>query len=83
MVGNKCDLELERQVSIDELKLTSNFFDCGFIECSAEENVNLEELNRKIIEEYLYLHQYDEIKEEKKKKPLIDVDATLDDCNIF
>eukprot|EP01080_Neovahlkampfia_damariscottae_P010009 gene10009-2328_t len=84
LVGNKLDLELEREVSYDELKLTSNFYDCGFIECSADENTNIDDLNYKIIEEYLFLHQYDEIKEFKKeKKSLIDVDATIDDCNLL
>jgi hypothetical protein len=37
----------------------------------------LDKLNHKIIEEYLYLHQYDEIKEVKKESwfPQSDVDV--------
>jgi len=43
IVGNKCDLEIERQVSYDEGKALANRFGCKFIETSAKQRINVEE----------------------------------------
>jgi len=43
LVGNKCDLETEREVSIHEGRALAKSLGCGFIECSAKMSVNVEE----------------------------------------
>lgn len=43
VVGNKCDLDLERQVSFEEGLQLANSFGCGFLETSAKRRINVEE----------------------------------------
>lgn len=44
LVGNKCDLENERQVSYEEGELLAKTFNnCTFIETSAKQSINVEE----------------------------------------
>ncbi|KAK6197533.1 uncharacterized protein RJT21DRAFT_131887 [Scheffersomyces amazonensis] len=43
VVGNKCDLEIERQVSYDEGLNLANSFNCQFLETSAKQRINVEE----------------------------------------
>lgn len=43
VVGNKCDLDLERQVSFDEGLQLANSFGCIFLETSAKRRINVEE----------------------------------------
>lgn len=44
LVGNKCDLENERQVSYEEGELLAKSFNnCTFIETSAKQSINVEE----------------------------------------
>jgi len=43
LVGNKCDLEQERQVSADEGQELANKWGCPFMEASANESLNVEE----------------------------------------
>lgn len=43
VVGNKCDLELERQISYEEGLLVANAFGCHFLEASAKQRINVEE----------------------------------------
>jgi len=42
VVGNKCDLELQRQVSEDEGRALAKELDCGFTETSARLNEHIE-----------------------------------------
>lgn len=42
LVGNKCDLEDERQVSYDEGLELSKQFNCPFLETSAKQKINVE-----------------------------------------
>ncbi|KAL7713370.1 ras-related protein Rap-1b [Entamoeba marina] len=44
VVGNKNDLEDERQVTLDEGKQLAEEFGINFIECSAKEYININEL---------------------------------------
>lgn len=44
LVGNKCDLEHKRQVSIDNGKELADKYGIKFLETSAKETVNIEEL---------------------------------------
>lgn len=43
LVGNKCDLESDRQVSSQEGKDLAKQFGCQFIETSAKQKINVEE----------------------------------------
>ncbi|KAG5419092.1 RAS1 [Candida metapsilosis] len=43
VVGNKCDLEMERQVSYEEGQALANSFNCPFLETSAKLRINVEE----------------------------------------
>ena len=43
VVGNKCDLEIERQVSYEEGLELAKLFGCAFLETSAKQRINVEE----------------------------------------
>ncbi|RLV90457.1 Ras-like protein 1 [Spathaspora sp. JA1] len=43
VVGNKCDLEIERQVSYEEGLALAKSFGCQFLETSAKQRINVEE----------------------------------------
>lgn len=43
VVGNKCDLEIERQVSYEEGLALARQFNCPFLETSAKQRINVEE----------------------------------------
>ncbi|EGW32755.1 uncharacterized protein SPAPADRAFT_54778 [Spathaspora passalidarum NRRL Y-27907] len=43
VVGNKCDLEIERQVSYEEGLAMAKSFGCQFLETSAKQRINVEE----------------------------------------
>lgn len=51
VMGNKCDLDKERQISIEEGEEISKIFGCKFIECSAKEQINIKESFHYIIRE--------------------------------
>lgn len=44
IVGNKCDLEKDRQVATDNGRSLANQFKCGFLEASAKEKINVNEV---------------------------------------
>ena len=44
LVGNKCDLDNERKVSISEGKQLANQWESSFFETSAKENINVNEI---------------------------------------
>lgn len=43
VVGNKIDLEDEREVSTEEARAYAQSIRCGFVEVSAKENINVEQ----------------------------------------
>ena len=43
LVGSKCDLESERQVSVEEGRQLADRFQCSFMEVSAKANINVKE----------------------------------------
>ncbi|KAK9351770.1 ras family-domain-containing protein [Lipomyces doorenjongii] len=51
VVGNKCDLETERQVSQQEGKRLASFFQCSFIETSAKQRINVDEAFYNLVRE--------------------------------
>ena len=50
LIGNKCDLEEERQVSLETLNEYANEEKINFFETSAKDNINLKEVFNKIVE---------------------------------
>lgn len=51
MVGNKCDLESERQVTTAEGQALAKTFGCPFMESSAKTRVNVEEVFFELVRE--------------------------------
>ncbi|KAK9479003.1 ras family-domain-containing protein [Lipomyces japonicus] len=51
VVGNKCDLETERDVSQQEGKQLANQFQCSFIETSAKQRINVDEAFYNLVRE--------------------------------
>lgn len=52
LVGNKSDLNLQRQVSEDEIvELSKEFGNCKYIECSAKLNTNITKVFQLIVDE--------------------------------
>ena len=51
LVGNKCDLADERQVTQDEAKELANSWKCQFIEASAREKINSDEIFLQVVRE--------------------------------
>lgn len=51
IVGNKCDLETERQVSKDEGQILARQFNCRFIETSAKARINVDEAFYNLVRE--------------------------------
>ena len=41
LLGNKCDLEIERQVSTEEGQELAQLFNCPYFETSAKDNINV------------------------------------------
>ena len=54
-VGNKIDLEVERQVTTEEGKELSQLYGCAFIETSAKRYINIEELWFNLVREVVNL----------------------------
>ncbi|KAJ6245408.1 ras-like protein [Anaeramoeba flamelloides] len=72
IVGNKCDLEVEREVSYQEGQDLARLKHCKFIETSARTNQNLEEVFYAIARETkqikCYCEEYNKLRILKKKK---------------
>eukprot|EP01111_Echinosteliopsis_oligospora_P003054 TRINITY_DN1491_c0_g2_i1.p1 TRINITY_DN1491_c0_g2~~TRINITY_DN1491_c0_g2_i1.p1 ORF type:complete len:186 (+),score=34.19 TRINITY_DN1491_c0_g2_i1:39-596(+) len=49
LVGNKCDLALERVVKTEEGQALANEWNCAFVECSGKHNENISEIFKMII----------------------------------
>merc|ERR1712228_750678 len=53
IIGNKCDMNQDRQVSFEEAKEFADFLDIDYVECSAKDNLNVQDtfhsLTRKVI----------------------------------
>ncbi|KAF0977481.1 hypothetical protein FDP41_003473 [Naegleria fowleri] len=68
LVGNKCDLELERVISLDEGKLHAKQLGIPFMETSAKEGLNVNDAFITLVKEALKVKK---IQLEEKKKCII------------
>ena len=57
LMANKCDIEDTREVPREKLKELSQAYNIDFVECSAKENVNIEETFTKMIND-IYQSNY-------------------------
>jgi len=62
LVGNKCDLEDEREVKKEEGEQLSQQFGCPFFETSAKDHVNVDECFRELVRE---VRRYKEMESQK------------------
>jgi len=77
LVGNKCDLESSREISIEMGRNKAKEMNCSFFETSALNNTMIEEAFKSLCEEI-----YNKIKEEKKDDEDDDIEIVRDDKNI-
>ncbi|KAI8909649.1 ras protein [Gorgonomyces haynaldii] len=68
LVGNKCDLEHERQVSIDEGRDHARNIGCEYIETSARTGHNVEQLYFALVRRIRQMNRKPEEKVQKKKR---------------
>lgn len=61
LVGNKCDLEHERQVSVEEGQALAKQFNCHFIESSAKQRINVEDGFYQLVRE---IRQFNKVESE-------------------
>jgi len=66
IVGNKCDLENERQVPTDKGKNLGNQFRCPFLEASAKNRINVNEIFFELVRQINKASPGDKGKEKKK-----------------
>ncbi|TFK34122.1 ras-like protein [Crucibulum laeve] len=66
VVANKCDLEFERQVSMNEGRNLAQQFKCKFIETSAKDRINVDEAFINLVRE---IRKYN--KEQKTGRPAL------------
>jgi len=74
LVGNKSDLSFQRQVPTEDgINLANKYLNCSFIEASAKNNSNIEEVFTTLIRTMLdkYHPKLRETKKEKRRKKII------------
>jgi GTPase KRas protein len=67
LIGNKCDLEADRQVSSSEGQELAKNFGCPFFESSAKTRVNVEESFYELVREIRKELQGEQANKKKKK----------------
>jgi len=70
LVGNKCDLETEREVSTEQGKKLAIEWGCPFMEVSAKERIRNDECFHEVVREIRRMEVREPNKGAKKKKPL-------------
>lgn len=68
IVGNKCDLEIERQVSYDEGLALANQLGCKFLETSAKQRINVEEAFYSLVRTITSKQQQDKQEVQQKEE---------------
>ena len=71
LVGNKCDLEHKRQVSYEQGKEIARQYNIQFLETSAKEVVNIEELFITTARNFLDKQGGNIVKDKKERKCVI------------
>eukprot|EP01103_Thecamoeba_quadrilineata_P006968 TRINITY_DN1672_c0_g1_i1.p1 TRINITY_DN1672_c0_g1~~TRINITY_DN1672_c0_g1_i1.p1 ORF type:complete len:202 (+),score=24.54 TRINITY_DN1672_c0_g1_i1:49-606(+) len=66
LLGNKCDLDVERQISTQEGQATAAEWGCGFVECSAKLNSNIEDAFTRLVAEVEKAASPDPLEGDKK-----------------
>ena len=62
MIGNKCDLLQDRKVSYEEAREFADYLDIPYVECSAQDNLNVQYAFNSLTKEVLdrdYGHKFD------------------------
>lgn len=62
LIGNKCDLLQDRKVSYEEAREFADYLDIPYIECSAQDNLNVQYAFNSLTKEVLdrdYGHKFD------------------------
>jgi GTPase KRas protein len=83
LVGNKCDLETERQVTTSEGQELAKSFGCPFFESSAKSRINVEESFYELVREIRRQTEGDTKKTTKKKKGGLGFGPLKKDCNLL
>jgi len=84
LVGNKCDLESERQVTTGEGQELAKSFGCPFFESSAKTRINVEESFYQLVRE-IRKELSGQVKDNKRKKGVKSkfMAITKDQCSIL
>eukprot|EP01091_Cochliopodium_minus_P010923 TRINITY_DN3000_c0_g2_i3.p1 TRINITY_DN3000_c0_g2~~TRINITY_DN3000_c0_g2_i3.p1 ORF type:complete len:114 (+),score=23.29 TRINITY_DN3000_c0_g2_i3:287-628(+) len=72
LVGTKCDLEDQREISIDEIELIARDIGIHYIETSSKNKVNVENCFEYIANE-IYKQRMDSLQKKKKNHPILDL----------
>lgn len=65
LVGNKCDLNFQRQVEVAEGEALARRFGCSFLETSVCDNINVARSFETLIDEIERVHNPEVVKQEK------------------
>jgi len=77
VVGNKCDLESDRQVSSQEGRDLARTWGCGFIETSAKSRINVDQAFHDLVREVrrytspTQVHDSRDVKDARKWRPCV------------
>eukprot|EP00697_Spironema_sp_BW2_P014321 gnl/Spiro4/4736_TR2367_c0_g1_i1.p2 gnl/Spiro4/4736_TR2367_c0_g1~~gnl/Spiro4/4736_TR2367_c0_g1_i1.p2 ORF type:complete len:188 (+),score=71.12 gnl/Spiro4/4736_TR2367_c0_g1_i1:98-661(+) len=67
IMGNKCDLASERQVSYNEFKDLATSYDCPFFECSAKDRFNVQKGFHVLVSQIRKFNARHNVSKKKKK----------------
>ncbi|GAA5798587.1 Ras-like protein 3 [Helicostylum pulchrum] len=76
LIGNKCDIEHDRQVSMQDGKALAKYYGCQFLETSAKQRIRIEETFYGIVREIRRLNE-----EKRGKNYLNESDQELSCCH--
>jgi len=71
LVGNKCDLKDQRQITTDQGEQLSKQMNCSFLEASAKDRINVDNVFVEVVRQVLLTIKPDKAKDKKKKENCI------------
>ncbi|KAI9280373.1 ras-like protein 3, partial [Sporodiniella umbellata] len=80
LVGNKCDLDSERQVSSQEGKDLAKSFGCPFIETSAKQRIRVDEVFHDVVREIRRINKEQEGKSKSEQEAFGSSESNGDAC---